>query len=221
MKIHNNENTPLQIKVCGMRNTVNIEQVADQKLNYLGYIFFAPSPRGVKFGDELFFPDNVIPVAVVVNESLEFIHELQSKYGFTHIQLHGKETPAFCLQCKDLGLTVFKAFSVSEESDFEQVKSYEGAIDFALYDTKGDKVGGNGVQFNWTLLQAHPLNVPFFLSGGIGEQDAVSVQEAFIQFPLMIGVDVNSKFEIEPGLKDEKAVGRFVRELRNNCTQRR
>ncbi len=201
-------------KVCGMSAAENIAEVAAHQPDYLGFIFYPKSPRGIELGHALDFPKVIIPVAVVVNESLEFLKELKSTYGFTHVQLHGDETPEFCSEVKELDFTIFKAFNVKEQADFERVKDYEEVIDVTLYDTKGDKVGGNGLKFSWELLENHPLSCPFLLSGGIAESDASGVLDTFKRYPKMMGVDVNSKFETSPGIKDADSIGRFLGDLR-------
>ena len=144
-------------------------------------------------------PDTIEKTAVFVNESAEIIDQLIDTYNFDTVQLHGNETPEFCNHFKRK-ITVIKAFGVDQDFDFERLNLYIGSVDYFLFDTKTDKHGGSGLTFDWSLLDKYKLDVPFFLSGGLSLDNLSEVKS--ISHPQFYGVDLNSRFEIEPGLKD-------------------
>lgn len=192
----------MKIKVCGLRIPENIKAVAGLNPDYLGFIFYGPSPR---FVDELTLEvlNQVAPhikkTAVFVNETKEKINQLIDQYHFEAIQLHGGETPEFALHFKGK-VTVLKAFGVNEDFNFGLLDDFKNSVDFFLFDTKTSIHGGSGKTFNWNILNNYKLDVPFFLSGGLSPENLEEIKN--IQHPQFYGVDLNSKFEIEPGLKD-------------------
>ncbi|MDO9613377.1 MAG: phosphoribosylanthranilate isomerase, partial [Bacteroidota bacterium] len=190
----------LKIKVCGMRDPENISGVVAAMPDYLGFIFYPKSKRFVGFesSPEMYaeIPDSVKKVGVFVNESPEKVLEISKKWNLDVVQLHGDESPEYCRQIQDSGITVFKAFSVDESFDFAILKAYSGVCDYFLFDTKGKLPGGTGQKFNWQLLESYKLKIPFFLSGGISPDDLNTIRE-FIH-PQQIGIDINSGFEISP-----------------------
>jgi phosphoribosylanthranilate isomerase len=189
----------MKIKVCGMRDPMNIEAVAALRPDYMGFIFYPKSPRYIGETEKNLVPENVIKTGVFVNESAEKINELIDRYNFDAIQLHGNESPEFCELFMDK-LTVIKAFGIDKDFDFAQLEPYEVSIDYFLFDTKTDKHGGSGQSFDWSLLDQYQMDIPFFLSGGLSLENLEEVKA--IKHPQFYGVDLNSKFEIEPGLKD-------------------
>lgn len=201
----------VKIKVCGMRDASNITDLTALGPDYMGFIFYGKSPRDVS--DVITFdmidslPENIEPVAVVVNMPLHEMVDLE-ELGFSTIQLHGQESPEVCQALMDHEFTVVKVFSVGEEFDFTQLEEYAECVDYFLFDTKGKQPGGNGVQFDWSLLKDYNYDKPFFLSGGIGPEDIKTVQE--FKHPQFYAIDVNSGFESEPGLKNIKSLKQTV-----------
>ena len=130
------------------------------------------------------------------------------------IQLHGKESPEFCKQLKQAGFIVIKAFSVDELFDFITLKAFIGSCDLFLFDTKSLLPGGTGKKFNWQLLNNYQLDIPFFLSGGIGPDDLNVIRE--LSHPQLFGIDINSGFEVSPALKDIEKVGIFISKIRQS-----
>lgn len=192
----------MKIKVCGLKHPENIEAVAALQPDYAGFIFYDKTPRyaaGLPVNALQALPDSIQKTGVFVNESAENIDKLIAEYGFNAIQLHGDESPEFCAAFKG-GVTVIKAFGLSEDFDFEQLKDYANNVDLFLFDTKTKIYGGSGKTFDWTILDQYKLDVPFFLSGGIGPENIVEVKN--ITHSQFYGVDLNSRFEIEPGLKN-------------------
>ncbi|MDP3432298.1 MAG: phosphoribosylanthranilate isomerase [Bacteroidota bacterium] len=206
----------LKIKVCGMRDPKNISGVVAALPDFIGFIFYPKSKRFVGFepSPEMFaeIPASVKKVGVFVNESPEKVLEISKKWNLDVIQLHGQESPGYCRQIQNSGITVFKAFSVDESFDFATLKAYSGVCESFLFDTKGLLPGGTGKKFNWQLLENYKLNVPFYLSGGIVPDDLNSIEEFSHQ--QLFGIDINSGFEIEPALKDVEKVRTFIEEIR-------
>jgi len=207
----------LLVKVCGMRDSQNIQELAKLKPDYMGFIFYSNSPRNAASIDKAVLstlPLSIQKVGVFVNESVEVMRETAKSYGIDVLQLHGGETPLQCLQLREEGYIIFKAFPIAEESDFDILTDYEGCCDYFLFDTKTPQHGGSGVKFDWGLLQHYQGETPFFLSGGIELNDANAIKQ--ITHPKFVAVDVNSKFEIEPGLKDIDKLNEFIERLEIN-----
>jgi phosphoribosylanthranilate isomerase len=192
----------MKIKVCGLKYPENIEAVTALQPDYVGFIFYGKSPRymaGLAADVLKSLPEGIKKTGVFVNESAEKIEHLITEYGFDAIQMHGDESPEFCAAFKGK-VTVLKAFGINEDFDFEQLKDYANNVDLFLFDTKTKEYGGSGKTFDWGILDNYKLDVPFFLSGGIGLENIAEVKN--ITHPQFYGVDLNSRFEIEPGLKN-------------------
>ena len=206
----------LKIKVCGMRDPENISGVAAALPDFMGFIFYPGSARFVGNGfssDELkAIPGTIKKVGVFVNELPGKVQKTCIQLGLQLAQLHGNESPEYCKQIQESGLTVFKAFSLDNNFNFDLPASYEDCCDYFLFDTKGYLPGGTGQKFNWQLLEKYQGKVPFFLSGGIGPDDVQSIR-AF-RHPQLFGIDINSGFEISPALKDVTKVKQFISEIR-------
>ena len=192
----------MKIKVCGLKHPGNISEVAALEPDYVGFICYAPSPRyATELNSEILdaLPEPIYKTAVFVNEDAEIIQKLVDSYNFDAIQLHGNESPYFCKEFKDK-VTVIKAFGIGEGFDFERLKQFADSVDYFLFDTKTDIHGGSGQTFDWSLLDNYKMDIPFFLSGGLSLENLEEIKA--IKHPQFYGVDFNSKFELEPGLKD-------------------
>lgn len=192
----------MKIKVCGLRDGDNIQAVAALGPEYVGFICYEPSPRYISdmpAQTTANLPATIYKTGVFVNESEKNIGKLISQYSFDAIQLHGNESPEFVESFKDK-VTVLKAFGLDQNFDFEQLNNYANKVDYFLFDTKTEKHGGSGKTFNWDILDNYKLNVPFFLSGGLSLDNLEEVKN--ISHPQFYGVDLNSKFETSPGIKD-------------------
>ncbi|WP_225034934.1 phosphoribosylanthranilate isomerase [Winogradskyella sp. SM1960] len=216
----------MKLKVCGMKYKDNIQAVANLQPDYLGFIFYDQSARHFNTTiPEL--PKTIKKVGVFVNAKVDFIVDMISKHNLHAVQLHGNESPEYCdklrkvchaelvsesqLKPKNDVIEIIKVFSIKDEFNFKQLEAYEDVIDYFLFDTKGKLPGGNGFTFNWNVLKDYPSTKPYFLSGGIGINEVESVL-AFLQKPesqYCYAIDVNSKFEIEPGLKNIAALEKF------------
>jgi phosphoribosylanthranilate isomerase len=203
----------LKIKVCGMKYTANREAVEKLPVDFLGFIFYPKSKRFVGVNTEPgLFHSAKTKVAVFVDENAFEILGLTKNLGFDYVQLHGKENPKTCHLLKKQGLKVIKAFNLNEDFDFGSLKDYEKSVDYFLFDTKTNLPGGSGKKFNWKILEKYNGKVPFFLSGGIGPDDAVAIRK--MEYPQLFGIDLNSGFEDEPGVKNMEKLSRFLAELR-------
>jgi phosphoribosylanthranilate isomerase len=199
-------------KVCGMRERENIAAVAACKPDFMGFIFVEKSPRYV--GVDYVIPVDLLgltqAVGVFVNESVERILEISAHSGFTWVQLHGEEGPQDIAELMKAGLGVIRAVSVAEEWDLLGIN---GEPDYFLLDTKkGSQVGGTGERFDWSLLEAYPSKVPFFLAGGLSDENLAEAKQLGTKYPL-VGLDFNSRLEIQPGLKDLKKVIDIAKKL--------
>ena len=196
-----------------MKYPDNIKELSKLPVHFMGMIFYGKSPR---HADELKMDNiNVLSsftkrVGVFVDADIDVIMEMVNKYNLDLVQLHGKETVEFC---KELNKTmpVIKAFNISEAADFEQTKLYEDACNYFLFDTKTLQHGGSGQKFDWDILIAYKGNTLFFLSGGISPEDADRIKE--IQHPKLYGIDLNSRFETAPGLKNIESIEQFINDL--------
>lgn len=193
------------IKVCGMRETDNIRDVETLDIDMMGFIFWPKSSRFVNQRPD-YLPNRVKRIGVFVDEDPEQVKRLAADYGLDYIQLHGHESLEYIFQLG--GLHIIKAFNISTVEDLLQTQPYEGLVDYFLFDAKGKSVGGNGEKFNWDVLSAYQGSTPFLLSGGIGPDDATRVN-AFCH-PKCIGIDLNSRFELAPGLKDVAKLKEFM-----------
>lgn len=195
-----------------MKYASNREKLEDLHIDFLGYIFYGPSKRFVgEQPQESLFSSSTENVGVFVNENAFKILSLSKKYGFKYVQLHGKENPKTCGMLKKQELKIIKAFSVDEKFDFEKTQAYEKVADFLLFDTKTKLHGGSGEKFNWDILEKYNGHTPFFLSGGLRLEDAEAIKK--IDHPKLTGVDLNSGFEDEPGLKNVEKLKQFITEL--------
>lgn len=227
-------NRNLKIKVCGMRDADNVRAVAALDIDFLGFIFYPKSPRyAQKAVPETELMTNTATasrrndmvmrkpqrVGVFVDETpqaiIAHIHNDQLDY----VQLHGHELPEMIDHLKRAvisdnhhSLKVIKAFSISKPDDLLQTKAYEGVADLFLFDTPTESYGGSGKKFDWQMLQAYDGHTPFLLSGGIGPEDTDRIRT--FEHPQCIGIDLNSRFETAPGIKDVEALRRFTENLR-------
>ncbi|HUR65145.1 MAG TPA: phosphoribosylanthranilate isomerase [Chitinophagaceae bacterium] len=203
----------MNIKVCGITEMKQLQQLDGLDIDFAGLIFYKESPRyiGNKLsGKELKKADlDVKKVGVFVNPEMIEVLDAIDEYGLEVVQLHGDESAEMC---EDLSseVEVIKAFRVSDNADIDKmVAPYDAVCDYYLFDTGGlkESFGGTGQKFDWTILTKAKIEKPFFLSGGIAVEDVVRLK-AF-KHPDIFGVDINSKFETAPGVKDMSKVLQF------------
>ena len=201
------------IKVCGMREPENIRAVEALGIDLMGFIFWPPSSRYV--GEKpSYLPRNCRRVGVFVDAALPDILAAVEDFRLDGVQLHGHETPEAiaALKAHIPGVRIVKSLAVAGPEDLEQAEAYADVCDAFLFDTKGKLPGGNGRQFDWSVLQRYQGRLPFLLSGGIGPDDAQRIR-AF-DVPGCLGIDLNSRFETAPGVKDVDALRTFIETIR-------
>lgn len=192
----------MKIKVCGLRDLDNIEAVELLQPDFMGFILYDKSPRFIGEPNEFYLDkisSNIVKTGVFVNEHEDAISKYIYKYKLDAIQLHGNESPEFCDLFKH-EVQVIKAFGVDEDFEFSQLAPYSENVDYFLFDTKTAAHGGSGKKFDWSILEKYKSDIPFFLSGGLSLDNIEEVKR--IDHPMFYGIDLNSRFEISPGLKD-------------------
>lgn len=211
---------PLQglglVKICGMKIPSNILAVAALKPDFMGFIFYPKSPRYAEHLDKVtldLLPRSIKKIGVFVNETLENVLTTIYKYKLDAVQLHGTEMSEECKVLREAGYIVIKAFPIAGADNFKVTKKYEGTCDYFLFDAKTDVYGGSGQKFDWNILNEYTGETPFLLSGGIAPDDAKAILK--IVHPKFAGIDLNSKFELSPGLKNLDLLCSFLRELRS------
>jgi len=193
----------LKIKICGMKDFQNIVEVGTLFPDYMGFIFWKKSARYFN-GILPELPKSIKKVGVFVDASVLEIQKKVKQYNLHMVQLHGHESPEFCMHLKKElpDLTVIKVFSIKEDFNFKSLSPFELVCDYFLFDTQGKLPGGNGYSFDWKLLEKYPSIKPFFLSGGIGIEELDAVK-AILRTDLPIhAIDLNSKLEVKPGQKN-------------------
>lgn len=195
-----------------MKFIENIQQVAELKPDYLGFIFYEKSPRNFE-GIIPELPKGIKKVGVFVNEYLEIVVSLIEEYQLETVQLHGEEPVEYIQKLKEYlpKVEIIKVFGIKDKFNFEVLESYEEVVDYFLFDTKGKERGGNGITFNWQVLKDYNSTKGYFLSGGIGleEVDELTTFLKTSASKYCYAIDVNSKFETKPGIKSVKKIEQF------------
>jgi phosphoribosylanthranilate isomerase len=209
----------MKIKVCGMVQESNITDLIQLDINYIGFIFYPKSVRQITHNLELIgldlLPSNLKKIGVFVNQSLELICEKNEVFHFDLIQLHGDESVEFCQQLKaKIPVQVIKAFQIDQDFDFNSPVPFVKFVDYFLFDTASENYGGTGQSFDWKLLEKYDLEKPFFLSGGINDGNLEKIKT--FNHTQFHAIDINSKFEIAPGLKDITRIKNFITKLNSN-----
>lgn len=207
----------LIIKVCGMREAENIRQVEQIAPDWMGFICWNGSARFVEDVPE-YMPRSCCRVGVFVNPSPEEVRDNVFRLGLDAVQLHGQESPDFCMKIRkacgegEHPLQLIKAFGIEPTKPFPDTAAYEKACDYFLFDTHCATAGGSGKCFDWKRLQQYRGNRPFLLSGGIGEEHADVLRR--LEHPMWAGIDLNSRFEKSPALKDVGKLKGFINLIR-------
>ena len=207
----------LKIKICGMVDPQNICEIAGVQPDFMGFIFYPGSPRFFR-SEKLHLADTGIQkVGVFVNESDDSICHTVHQFGLHYAQLHGQESPDLCMRLKKSGIRIIKAFSLHPHFSWETVTSYQEVCEYFLFDTPGKLPGGNGHSFDWGVLNKYPGQVPFFLSGGIGIHNVDCALK--LENPFLTGIDINSRVELSPGIKQVSAVKKVMMALSHHHNQ--
>lgn len=203
-----------------MRNSENIRNADSLDFDWMGFIFYPESKRHVAQMPS-YMPQRKKIIGVFVNATIEEIVHKQKEYHLHGIQLHGDESPVFCeklrtaLRQNGNSVSLIKAFGIAASDDLKQTENYENHCDFFLFDTKGQQRGGNGKAFDWKLIDEYTGETPFLLSGGIGPENAEQIKTVMLH-PRFAGVDINSKFETAPAVKDIEKLKSFILKIRNH-----
>lgn len=217
----------MKVKVCGLSQPENIKAIIEAGADYLGFIFHESSPRDVRQNEELRNwlneqqeeLEGIARVGIFVNAELDDILNTVHDFALTHVQLHGNESPLYCQELQLLWSVstlhkaiITKAFQITPDFDFNQTNAYVNSCAWFIFDTGGKaSAGGTGEQWDWEQLDQYEGLTPFLLSGGIGPKDALAIRR--LKHPQLLGADINSRFETEPGVKDAALVRQFIKDL--------
>ena len=207
----------MKIKVCGMKDPGNMQALDELPIDLMGLIFYEKSPRCVdeRDADRINALSLTIPkVGVFVNAPLEVIMDKIERFRLQLVQLHGKESPDCCRALRKKGIPIIKAFQIKTIEDWKTCLPYEDYCDYFLFDTPTPQYGGSGNKFDWKILSTYTVTTPFFLSGGIAPEDAESINH--LNFNQLVAIDLNSRFETAPGIKDINSIRKFLSGLHKN-----
>lgn len=200
-----------------MRDPHNIAEVVELAPDYMGFIFYEKSKRfvGQEFNLGIFNLGSIKKVGVFVNEELAMVKELVDKHSLDFVQLHGDETPEYCAKAFESGLKIIKAIGINSNFEFSTLDVYKPFVKHFLFDTKSESYGGTGKTFDWNILNQYDQEISFFLSGGLGLEEVNLLKKSDYFGWNVHAIDVNSKFEVSPGVKDLERL-RALRELLSN-----
>lgn len=206
----------MKIKVCGMRNPGNIQNLIQEvKPDWMGLIFYSKSPRYVSEDFAKSIQSIQVPkVGVFVNENIDFVLSKIDEFDLSVLQLHGNESPRYVEELKlKTNRKIWKVISVDETINWETLRDYLGLVEYFLFDTATTSYGGSGKKFNWKVLESYPFQKGFLLSGGLGEESVEEVLDLADRLPQLEGVDLNSKFEDAPGFKNIEKLKSFKKRI--------
>lgn len=191
-----------KIKICGLKSPDNIRSVIALQPDYIGFICYPGSKRFIDKLDANWVSGlkGVKKTGVFVNADIHYVKSAITQYGFEAVQLHGAETPAYCAALANLGVETIKAFGIGEQFDWSILEAYETVVDYYLFDTQSTQHGGTGKRFDWALLNGYTGHKPYFLSGGISAENMA--EALHIDDHRLYALDLNSRFETRPGIKD-------------------
>ncbi len=202
------------VKVCGLNNRENIMAVSKLEVDLIGFIFYKGSPRyfnkALSFDEVREIPKRIKKVGVFVNETIYNVLNAIAHYDLDLVQLHGNENPEYCKELMQY-VKVIKTISVKDNTSLLEMKKYSQACNYLLFDTSSPTYGGTGQTFNWQLLKDKEIDTPFFISGGVSLDSIQEIKD--LKFKNLIGIDVNSKFEIKPGQKDVNKIQQLLKEI--------
>jgi phosphoribosylanthranilate isomerase len=205
----------IKIKVCGLRDNNNIREILTVHPDFIGFILYPGSKRyvGEDYNLEVEVPASVNKVGVFVNALIKDVFNWKVRLGLDFVQLHGTEPPEYCKEINNMGLKLIKAFGITQDFNFSQLKDYIPYCDYFLFDTKTPVYGGSGQKFDWEILNNYLSENPFFLSGGIKPDDIADICK--IKNDKLFAIDINSGFETAPAMKDIQLINQFVNTIRS------
>ena len=202
----------MKLKVCGMKFSENINEVGRLQPDFMGFIFW-PNTKRFFSDTKINLPKNIKKVGVFVNQDLAFIKEKAKEFSLDFIQLHGNEDLKFCNSVHSFAKTI-KVFHIDNNFDFQKLLPFENCVNYFLFDTKCESFGGSGMKFEWNILKKYNLKTSFFLSGGIDIDDLKKILELKKMEIPIFGIDINSKFELRPGLKNKLKIQNLINKLK-------
>lgn len=209
----------MKVKVCGMKFPDNIQKVQVCEPDFLGFIFYKKSPRYV--GGNLNIAEidtkrNTKKVGVFVNSPIDEVVEMTRKNKLDFVQLHGTESIQFVKELSDKNIKIIKAFQINDDFNWLDINSFTAFVKYFLFDTATKNFGGSGLKFDWSQLSEYQESIPFFLSGGIGINDLQEIRK--LKISKLYGIDINSKFETVPGMKNIELIKSMINQLKNEPT---
>ena len=187
----------------------NFSALKKYPIDLFGFIFYDKSPRYIFNNPDHNFIKNINnKVAVFVNEKMDKVLSILETYNFSYVQLHGNEDSDYCIKLKKKGIKIIKSYLIRTQEDFHSMKLDKESADYYLFDYKSDKYGGSGKTFNWEILNNKDFDKPFFLSGGLSLDNLNNIN-MINDNEKLYGLDLNSKFEKSPGLKDVEKIGKL------------
>jgi len=208
----------IKVKVCGMNDVHNLRSLLQVPIDFVGFIFYEKSSRCCKLDRRQVkaiwneSETEAQKVGVFVDAPVEYVIKTAKDYNLDLVQLHGKESLFYCEALQEEGLKIIKAFSLDDTFCFSNTEAYKFYADYFLFDTKGLKPGGNGTKFNWEVLSKNTFSIPYFLSGGINKNDHGVIRN--MNSKELFGVDINSQFEISPGMKNLEEISTFIYQIK-------
>lgn len=206
----------MKIKVCGMKYSGNIKAIQNLEPDFMGFIFYDKSPRCVTENNSpamLNDMKNTKLVGVFVNSTVAEVAQKVIQYKLDLVQLHGDETVDYVKALFELKIKIIKAFQIKENFTWSNLSTFTPYVEYFLFDTATDNYGGSGLKFNWNQLSNYKEEIPFFLSGGITINDVKNISN--LDMPQLCAIDINSKFETKPGMKDINLVKEMINKVRN------
>jgi len=200
------------VKVCGLKDEKNIDDVSNLDIDFMGLIFYRKSKRFFD-KDYLVKKNNKKIVGVFVNETIDEIKRISKKYDLDYVQLHGDESKSFCKEASAF-CNVIKAFRIDENFEMNSIEGYSNFCRYYLFDTLTKSYGGSGKKFNWDIILKYSHKKDFILSGGLSIKSIKDILNIKKKLPNLIGIDINSKFEIRPGLKDTQTIKKFINSIK-------
>tara|TARA_Y100000389_G_scaffold48640_1_gene43938 strand:- start:208 stop:810 length:603 start_codon:yes stop_codon:yes gene_type:complete len=200
----------MKLKVCGMKFSENIAEIESLKPDFMGFIFYKKSKRFFN-ESKIILNDKINRVGVFVNQEMNEVFDNVKKYKLDYVQLHGEEDIKYCLSIKSF-CKVIKVFKIDDTFDFNTIKKFENVSDYFLFDTKTNLHGGSGKKFDWKILKNYNSKKNFFLSGGISEDDVEEIKKIKKIHPI-IGIDINSKFELPSLKKDREKIKSLIKKI--------
>lgn len=201
------------VKVCGFKDDKNLSSIIQLDIDMIGLNFYPKSKRYLDDDGQLatLIPEQIERVGVFVNENFDRVVELAKLHQLHYVQLHGDESPAYCARMKT-HVNVIKAFGVSPHDNLDDLTASYDTCEFLLFDTHTIHRGGSGRKFDWKVLESYSGSIPFLLAGGLEPDDYKEIKR--IDHDRLIGVDINSKFETSPGVKDVEKLNYFIENIR-------